>query len=263
MDEATLVRATQSLRTAILQPLTLLAISLLLCSWKSKSYLERTIDSAICLALLIWNSTWRPLLSLSFTLAYAVWYFLPGSLSSLDSPSHARFMRNLQIVKPSEGDDGEEECRVCWDDEQELAKLPCNHYCCRRCLQVMGKTRRNTCPICRRALFSGNDQAAFLIFRANMTCSTVSLALLLLRTYLEIQESLYMLACISFVDTGAHVALVAFRGYLIWEYGEDWWRGGPSAVGGTKLSMRLNWFLLFVGVLDVWQGLIGSESYLN
>lgn len=173
-------------------------------------------------------------------------------------------MRNLQIVQPSdEKDGGEKECKVCWDDEQELAKLACNHYCCRRCLQLMGEKLQNTCPVCRKPLFSGNDFGLFLVCRANMTCYSVNAALLLFKIYLETRDSSSWGPSISWAGFGIQAGYAAWLGYTIWLFGENWWCYGREPATLPGWSFGASCFALVSGLLTLWQSFGDTQDLLG
>lgn len=214
--------------------------------------MQRTSDLTVCLACLLWRQPNLPLLLPSVAVAYTVWTTLPGSFGATNLPSHSKFMRQLNIVK---SDGKQDECGVCWDDAQNLAELPCCHFCCRRCLQLMGDRLQTACPFCRRPLFSSYDRLMFVLSKTSVVCTTLNALLSLAQIIFQIQRARYL-------DTDTLLPLAAlctlggylvFTRFLIRHFGENWWRGSPATLGSTTWSVQVACFSCFSGIFLLWQ----------
>lgn len=232
------------------QAFTIAAITALAVQWRARPWLQRILDLTICLACLSWRQPNLPLLLPAFAMAYTVWTSLPGSLRAMNLPSHSNFMRHLQIVKaPAEQD----ACGVCWDDGQELAKLPCNHLCCRRCLQLMGDKFQTACPFCRTPLFCNYDRTVFGLSKGSVICATVNAALSLAQIVLETRRSRYLdtlLPLLTLCGSGGYLFMVSIA---LRHFGQEWWRGTPATVGVTSWSLQMACFACFSGAFLLWQ----------
>lgn len=231
---------------------TVAAMTALAVQWRVRPWLQRISDLTVCLACISWRQPNLPLLLPSFAVAYTVWTSLPGSLSTMNLPSHSKFMRQLEVVKAAGEQDA---CGVCWDDGQELAKLPCNHLCCRRCLQSMGAHFQTACPFCRRPLFSNYDRLVFVFSKGSVTCTTLNTLLSLAQVVFQIRHAHYLdadtlLPLATMCTLGGYLA---FSGALIRRHERNWWRLTPGAIGRSTMSLNASGFACLTGTFLLWQ----------
>ena len=172
-----------------------------------------------------------PRLPFSLAIAYVVWVSTPGSFSSLTLPRHSEFMHNLTL-SPNEGP---EECKVCWDDAR-LARMPCGHRFCKRCLHFMGEQFQTCCPMCRIPLFSRHDRAMFIVSKSAVAIPAVNLPIYTLRVTREVQAGKHALAVVSLGSTLPMLFHLAFTIYQCRKKGENWWR--DSATSTTEPTGR-------------------------
>lgn len=161
-----------------------------------------------------------PRLPFSLAVAYVVWVSTPGSFRSLTLPRHSEFMCNLTLPPNEEP----EECKVCWDDVR-LARMPCGHRFCKRCLQLMGEQFQTACPMCRVPLFSRHDRAMFIVSKSAVAISALNLAIYApLKVLREVQAGKYALVVISLCSTLPMIFHLLFTTYQCRKKGENWWR---------------------------------------
>lgn len=224
--------------------ITLGILSLNLLQWYCKTRTHRITDLLAYVTCLILHNLSRPLLSLCLAIAYTTWESLPGSIASLDLPSHAQFLEQTTFQPPAQSDEGK--CIVCWDEEVLLGRLPCKHTVCKNCLESMGLAIQTACPFCKQPLFSFHDRLIFCISKGYMSMQAVTSILHLLVLYDEVQHYKY-------VNIVLKMALLMFLSYmlakgyipLIKSEGENWWR--PSPKGGMR-TIGLT-FVMSAGVL--------------
>jgi hypothetical protein len=217
-------------------------------------YVRDLVAGLSCLAL---NLRKPATLSLSLAIAYVVWTFVPGSLSSLNLPSYAKFRRTTVFVEPKDESD---ECRVCYDTAHALAQLPCGHRFCEGCLQLMNEHFHTACPMCRRPLFSSYDRTVFVMFKASVTCGAVNAILHLLMCIHEVRSAQYYAAVFSFGFSCLISRYLWHIGVLVRAFGENWWRGGATAMGMTPVSVRAACLGLGSGVFLLCQTLWTSRA---
>ena len=199
-------------------------------------------------------------LSLSLAIAYVVWTLVPGSLSSLNLPSYAKFKRNTVFVHPKDESD---ECKVCYDTAHALAQLPCGHRFCEGCLQLMNEHFHTACPMCRRPLFSSYDRTVLAVMKASVACGAVNAALHLLVCVHELRSAQYYSAIFSLGFSCAIGRYLWHVGVLVRAFGENWWRGGATTMGTTPVSVRAVCLALGSGVFLLCQTLWTSKAVLG
>jgi hypothetical protein len=206
------------------------------------AYIPDLITILSCLLLHLRKPT---SLSLSLAIAYAAWTFLPGSFASLNLPNYSTFKRTTPFIQPKDASD---ECKVCWDTAHALARLPCGHHVCSGCLDLMNSHFQTACPICRRALFSSNDRACFVLTKAAVACGAVNTTLHLLVCAYEVRTGQNLNAMLSFGFSCMIGRYLWMYGVLIRKFGENWWRGSPGRVGSTTWSVQAAGLALVTGV---------------
>lgn len=209
-----------------IQASTVPVLSLLFMLWRNdRPRIQRALDLSVCAACFAFNRVHQPLMALGLAVGYTICTAVPGSYASLSLlPSHAVFMRELEIIQSSDDNDEEGHCPVCYDHEYPLARLPCDHTCCVRCLKLMAKSYLTTCPQCRRPLFSVNDRMVYILSKGALACMGVNVALLLFISLQEIRTSQYGNAVISFGSICLYLPFLWFYCFLIWKHGDNWWR---------------------------------------
>ena len=232
------------------QAFTIGVMTALAVQWRTRPWLQRFLDATICLACLFWRQPNLPLLLPSFALAYTVWTTLPGSSKNLNLPSHSKFMRQLKLVQSVEKQD---ECGVCWNDNQELAELPCGHICCRRCLQLMGDNFQTACPFCRRPLFCRYDRAVYVLTKGGMMCTTLNALFSLAQFVLEIRRARYLDAILPLGTLCGLGGFLAYTSALYRYFDENWWRGAPATTGSNGWSLQAALSACSTGAFLLWQ----------
>ena len=225
------------------------AMCLLFVFWRGRSSQQRIGDLnvwAACLTLRYWD---KSLWALILAIGYTAFTCIPGSFPSGNLPSHATFMRGLKLVEAK--DDGEE-CRICLDDEQRLAKLPCGHRFCIGCLELMGKTLQTACPYCRRPLFGRYDRLVYIATKGATTILVINPILLSLQGIDDARKHHYINASTSLASLCMSGYWLTQVGYLCLQTGEFWWRGLPD-VGLDKTAVLSGCCACVSGVTAMWQ----------
>lgn len=218
--------------------LTVLALSCLFVFWHRRPLKQRFIDLVICFSCsgLHHAKFQLPLLSLALAISYTLFTCSPGNFASLTLQTYPDFKRGLPIVPTITNDSGEmveEDCPVCYDSNQIIAQLPCNHRCCISCLDLMAKRLYTMCPQCRTPLFAVYDHWIYVLYKGAMaslgTCLT-----------------LCAVVGVHFFRNGAwgntyallYLGSVFPMGYFFQWYcdimrlfGDDWWRGRGNNSG--------------------------------
>jgi hypothetical protein len=209
-------------------------------------YIRDLIAILTCLALHLRKPA---TLSLSLSIAYVVWTLLPGSFNSLTLPSYATFKRTTTLIQPNNDASDPTECAVCWDTAHALVRLPCNHYCCPGCLQLMNEHFHTACPMCRRPLFSSHDRAIFTTTKVSVTCGAVNAILHLLTCMHEVRSGQFYSAAFSLAFSCAIARYLWHIRVLVQAFGENWWRGGATTTSGlTTMSLQRAGLALVTGV---------------
>jgi RNA polymerase subunit RPABC4/transcription elongation factor Spt4 len=186
-----------------------------------------------------------PRLPSSLAIAYVVWVSIPGSFSSLTLPRHSEFMHSLALSPDQEP----QECKVCWDDAR-LARMPCGHRFCKRCLQLMGEQFQTCCPMCRVPLFSRHDRAMFIVSKSAVAISAVNLAIYTLRVTREVQARKHALAVVSLGSTRPMIFHLLFTIYQCRKKGNNWWRdSATSTTEPTSGQLKAAGFASRTGLL--------------
>jgi RNA polymerase subunit RPABC4/transcription elongation factor Spt4 len=156
-----------------LQTLTLVVLCGLPLQWSHRTWSEVLKDLLACVLCLCGHFTrMLPRLLFSLAIAYVAWVSTPESFSSLTLPRHSKFMRTL-FFPPGEELEEPEESKVCWDDNNRLAHMPCGHRFCESCLQLMGEQFQTACPMCRVPLFSRHDRMMFIVSKSALAISAI------------------------------------------------------------------------------------------
>jgi hypothetical protein len=220
---------------------TYIFLSLLLLQWHRKSRLYWISDLNAFATCLAWHHYRQPLLSLYLALTYTIWNLHPDSLSSKTLPSHRQFMRNLKTIKAREPS---AECMICWSDDCDLAKLPCNHQFCKPCLQQMGEGERmqNSCPMCRLPLFGAHDRLMLITEKGTCACFAIMVTKLLMDFSFELMRrrygwALFLLSALGFLLSMPIYAIVKIRaaGMTIGQ-----WRGDSQSKARTRNTVRVS-----------------------
>lgn len=197
-----------------------------------------------------------PRLPFSLAIAYLIWVSTPGSFSSLTLPRHSEFMRTL-VFPPGEES---EECKVCWDDKDRLAQMPCGHRFCKNCLQLMGQGFQTACPMCRVPLFSRHDRLMFIVSKSAVAISGVNFAIYSLRLFRELQAGKLIYATVSFGSMLPMVFHLFVMISLCRKNGEHWWRDSATATEPTLGQLKAAAFALGTGLFLFFQTLWITRS---
>lgn len=237
-----------------IQALTVLALSFLFILWR-KAWTQRVIDLSICIICISLHHLTLPLLSLGIAVGHTFFTTSPGNFTSLELPTYAEFTRQLKHESSEE-----QECGICYDSSQTLAQLPCSHYCCIRCLDLMAKDIQTICPYCRRPLFDVYDRWVYVLTKGCFSfygadaflCAVIGVhyckqaawggALLFLGASCYFGVCFYM-----FLD-------------LMKQFGDTWWRGGLAS-GMKPFDVKMQAFGCSVGI-SVFAVLVSSCNRL-
>lgn len=130
----------------------------------------------------------------------------------------------------------ETDCVVCWSSEESPLTMPCAHVVCKGCLSRLKSATRNSCPFCRRPLFSlFNEQT--LLFEALVAASGAQITLGLVLTGLQIFKMRYLNAPFELVVT-CGLALAALREQL-----RAYEQGGEGYIASIAASDSATWVL--------------------
>lgn len=235
----------------VIHALTFAVLCVLFIFWRSRSWQQRIGD------INVWAACWnlyhlqKPLPALILALGYTVYTCIPGSFAALTLPSHATFMRGLQTAP--EGD--EDECKICWEDNKQLADLSCGHRFCTGCLDAMGKAYQTACPMCRTPLFSCNDRLIYIFTKGCVTITAVNFVVYLLKGIDEVQRYGWYVGWLALVSACFFGFFIPVYGRFFWEHGDDWWRGSPNSNGMTMRQLMVQCFACASGASSVWMAL--------
>jgi len=169
-------------------------------------------------------------LAFNLAIGYTIWNLIPGSLATIELPSHTEFMRDLKIKHPS---DSPIDCLICWDDDQSHAELPCGHQFCLPCIKLMtaGEKFQTTCPTCRRPLFNIAERFQLAGMKGNYTCFVITLCRAILHFAHETRRQDYFMAGFALAQVCVMVTVPAYLMYKSWSMGffSDWVMAKPSA----------------------------------
>jgi hypothetical protein len=240
-----------------LQTLTLIVLCGLPLQWPHRTWSDVSKDLLACVLCLCGHFTGAPpRLPFSLAIAYVVWVSTPGSFSSLVLPRHSEFMRTLAFPPGGEP----EECKVCWDDENRLAQMPCGHRFCESCLELIGERFQTACPMCRVPLFSRYDRMMFVVSKSAVAISAVNLAIYSLRLVRELQAGRFVQATVSFGSMFPMVFYLSFTIYQCRKKGENWWRDSATPTEPTRGQLQSASFALGTGLFVFFQKLWVTRS---
>ena len=188
-------------------------------------------------------------LSFNLAIAYTVWNLIPGSLATIELPSHTAFMRDLKIKKPS---DSPTECLICWEEDQSHGELPCGHEFCLPCIKLMtgGEKFQTTCPTCRRPLFNIAERFQVAGMKGNYTCFVLTLVRAILHLFHETKRHDYVMAGMVCAQIIVMVALPAYLFYKAWSAESlDQITAKPSAK--TRNGLRATGIVVSMSVVMV------------
>lgn len=243
-----------------MQTLTVIILSISLLFWRSRTWNHRAFDlnvTFICLALQYMQ---QPLLALGLAIGYVVCTSLPGSWESLNLPEYSDFKSKLKILPSSETSSETEDCMVCYDNDNPIARLPCDHKCCTGCLDLMAESYQTTCPACRKPLFSSSDEVLYALHRGSVASMIVNITLLFFVGIQDIRESDWTCLTIRVVSVGAFTPFLYFYGSVMWEHGDNWWRAIHSSVKMKPRDLFMAGFAMTSGILATWSTLWSTRG---
>lgn len=194
------------------------------------------VDLATSLACVTLQHFKQPLLSFHLAIGYTVWNLAPGSLGTIELPTHKDFLRNLKIKEPA---DPPTECVICWDDDQTIAELPCGHQFCLPCIKLMPESEnfQTTCPTCRKPLFNIAERFQTIGRKGNYTCFVLNFARAVFQFAHEMMRPRYDMAALAFAQICFLLAFPAYLIYKVWAAGalDGWWTDKPTAKSWNDL----------------------------
>ncbi|CZT18498.1 uncharacterized protein RCC_04343 [Ramularia collo-cygni] len=200
----------------------------------------------------------QPLLALGLAIAYTVFTCIPGSWSASNLPKYSKFRQRLVIVEANDKD-----CMVCYDKENPLALLPCNHECCTGCLDLMAAGYQTTCPACRTPLFNANDEIIYALTRGSVASMVTNIILLSFVGFQDYRDSDWTGVAIRFGSQCVLTPMLWFYGTLMWEHGDGWWRMIFSAAKRTPLDLKMAVFAMASGTFASWAILWSTRGYFT
>lgn len=237
-----------------IQAFTALVLSTSFLLWRSRTWQMRFGDLNACLACLTLHHWKQPLLSLSLAIGYTVYTNTPGTFSSLNLPSYTHFKRKLPIL----ASDGQA-CGICYEHDRDLAKLPCAHKFCIRCLDLMASNIQTACPYCRRALFSVYDKVVYVLFNVSAACQAVVATLSLFLGLCEILRAEKWGILLYVTTFCMYSAISCWTAREMWRLGDSWWRG-ENVNGSTAFDMKSAGFACCSGIWVIGQFIWGSND---